>query len=87
MPDFGLSVASPLYLMMLEVKRKKMDLSVTETSASKSRAKVSVVREPGMSVTDMAKKLMNKLSVNLSNKLDDGQRLFAQDLESPGLRM
>ena len=67
--------------MMPEVERKKTELSISikETSASKSRAnKMSVVREPGMSVTDTAKKVMKKLSVNLSNKLYDGQRLCAQ---------
>ena len=46
-----------------------MELSVTETSASKCKAKMSAVREPGMSVTDTAKKVKKKLSVKLSNKL------------------
>ena len=59
---------------MPEVERKKTELSISikETSASKSRAKMSVVREPGMSVTDTAKKVMKKLLVNLSNKFDNG---------------
>ena len=76
-PDTGLNAASPLYLMMPEAERKKTELSVTDTSA-----KVSVVREPGMSVTDTAKKVMKKLSLNLANKLDDGQRLCAQESET-----
>ena len=71
--------------MMPEVERKKTELSISisikETSASKSRAKMSVVREPGMSVTDTAKKVMKKLLLNLSNKLGDGQRLCAQESE------
>ena len=40
MPKASLSVASPLYLMMPEVERKKSKLSIKETSASKSRAKI-----------------------------------------------
>ena len=80
-PDTGLCAASPLYLMMPEAERKQTELSITETSASKSRAKMSVVRDPGMSVTDTAKKVMKKLSVNLTNKLEDGKRLCAQELE------
>ena len=63
--------------MMPEVERKKTELSISisikETSASKSRAKMSVVREPCMSVMDTAKKVMKKLSVNLSKKFDNGQ--------------
>ena len=73
--------ASPLDLMMPEAERKQTELSITETSASKSRAKMSVMRDPGMSVTDTAKKVMKKLSVNLTNKLEDGKRLCAQELE------
>ena len=60
-PKASLSAASPLYPMMPEVERKKTELSIKETSASKSRAKMLVVREPGMSVTDTAKKVMNKI--------------------------
>ena len=47
MPEVGLSAASPLYLIMPEVERKKTELSIKETSGSKSRAKMLVVREPG----------------------------------------
>ena len=52
--------------MMPEVERnrKKTELGIKETSASKSRAKMLVVRKSGMSVTDTAKKVMKKLTVN-----------------------
>ena len=81
-PDTGLCAVSPLYLMMPEAERKQTEFSITDPSANKSRAKTSVVREPGMSVTDTAKKVMEKISTNLSNKLDDGKRLCAQELET-----
>ena len=42
MPEAGLSAASPLYPMMPEVERK---LSIKGTSASKSMAKMLVVRD------------------------------------------
>ena len=80
--DTGLCAALHPYLMMPEAERKKTEFSITDPSANKSRAKTSVVREPGMSVTDTAKKVMEKISTNLSNKLDDGKRLCAQELET-----
>ena len=52
---------------MPEAEMKQTELSVIETSASMSRAKMSVMREPGMSVTHTANKVMKKLSVNLPN--------------------
>ena len=77
-PDPGLSAASPLYLMMPDAERRQSlshtDLTIMETSASKSQARGSEVRDPRMSVTDTAKKVIEKLSVGLSNKLDDGKR-------------
>ena len=44
-----------------EAERKKTKLSITET-------KMSVMEDPGKSVTDTAKKVMQKLSVNLSKQ-------------------
>ena len=77
-PDPGLSAASPLYLMMPDAERRQSlshtDLTIMETSASKSQARGSEVRDPRMSVTDTAKKVIEKFSVGLSNKLDDGKR-------------
>ena len=35
-----------------------------------------------MSVTDTAKKVMKKLSETLSNKLEDGKRLCAQESQT-----
>ena len=85
-PDPGLSAASPLYLMMPDAKRRQslshMDLTIMETSAIKSQAMGSEVRDPRMSVTDTAKKVIEKLSVGLSNKLDDGKRRLCPESET-----
>ena len=82
-PDPGLSAASPLYLVMPEAEKRPslvyMDLA--ETSASKTVTRNTAVRgtRASVSVSDTAKKVIKKLSVSLSYKLDDGEPLCVNE--------